>query len=84
MLLLVQWRHFSSVVDRFKTTYVEFLQDSVYQKLFKSVYFLRNYSKNKNVATFLGHTVHCEIPVSAASVLDKLAERSYHLPFRLQ
>ena len=35
----VQWRHFSGVVDRFKNTYVEFLQDAVHQKLFKSVYF---------------------------------------------
>ena len=35
----VQWRHFSGVEDRFKNTYVEFLQDSVYQKLFKLVYF---------------------------------------------
>ena len=48
---------FLGVVDRFKNTYVEFLHDSVYQKLFKSVYFSRSYSKNKNVATFLGHTV---------------------------
>ena len=48
----VQWRHFSGVVDRFKTTYVEFLQDFVYQKLFKLVYFSRSNSKNKNVATF--------------------------------
>ena len=30
----VQWQHFSGVVDRFKNTYVEFLQDSVYTKLF--------------------------------------------------
>ena len=28
-----QWRHFSGVVDRFKNTYVEFLQDFVYQIL---------------------------------------------------
>ena len=35
----VHWRHCSGVVDRFKNTYVEFLQDSVYQKLFESVYF---------------------------------------------
>jgi len=54
----VQWRHFSGVVDRFKNPYVEFLQDSVYQTLLKSVYFSWSYSKNKNVATFLGHTVH--------------------------
>jgi len=52
----VQWRHFSDVVDRFKNTYV-FLQDSVYQKLFISVYFQRSYSKNKNVITFWGHSV---------------------------
>ena len=35
----VLWRHFSGVVDTFRNTYVEFLHDSVYQKLFKSVYF---------------------------------------------
>jgi len=35
-----------------KTLNAEFLQYSVNQKLFKSVYFWRNYSKNKNVATF--------------------------------
>jgi len=39
----------SGVVDRFKTSYVEFIQDSVYQKLLILVYF---YSKNENVATF--------------------------------
>ena len=31
--------HFSGVADTFKITYIEFLQDSAYQKLFKSVYF---------------------------------------------
>ena len=29
----VQWRYISGVVDRFKNTYVEFLQDFVYQIL---------------------------------------------------
>ena len=48
----VQWRHFSGVVDRFRNTYVEFLPDSVYQKLFRSVYFKRSYPRNKNIATF--------------------------------
>ena len=42
---------FSGMVDRFKNIYVEFLQDSIYQKLFKSVHFDR-------VATFWGHTVY--------------------------
>jgi len=52
----VQWRHFSGVVDRFKITYVEFLYGSVYQKNIQIGLFFTELFQ-KNVATFLGHTV---------------------------
>jgi len=35
----VQWLHFAGEVDKSKTAYCKFLQDFVYQKLFKSVHF---------------------------------------------
>ena len=54
----VQWRHFSGVVGRFRNTFVEFLQDSAYQKLFKSV-FLTELFENKYVAIF-GDTLYID------------------------
>ena len=56
----LKWRHFSGVVDRFRITYVEFRQDSVYHKLFKSVYFWRRCSKNKKLWPVYG--THCIMP----------------------
>jgi len=49
----VMWQHFSDVVGRFITTSIKFLQDSVYQKLLKSVFFLTELLKNNRV-TFFG------------------------------
>jgi len=37
---------------------VTFPQDSIYQKLLKSVHVWWSYSKNKKVAVFLGHSVY--------------------------
>jgi len=52
-----KWRHFADVVDRFRYFYVEFLQDSLYQKLYISVYFDRVIQKIKS-GNFWGHSVH--------------------------
>jgi len=41
--LTVQWLHFTGVVDKVITAYVKFCQDSVYQKLLKSVLFWLSY-----------------------------------------
>jgi len=41
--LKVQWLHFTGVVDKVITAYVKFCQDSVYQKLLKSVLFWLSY-----------------------------------------
>jgi len=54
----VQSQHFSGVLDRFQNACVEFLQDSVHQKLFK--FFHRVIQKIKNVATCFG-TEHKEL-----------------------
>jgi len=52
---VVQW-HFLRVVDKSKSTFVKFLQlqDSVYQKLPKSVYFWLTYPRK---GVFLNHAV---------------------------
>jgi len=54
----VQWLHFTGVVEKFVTSDVTFLLDSVYQKILKLVNFWLSYVKKiQGAPAFLAHPV---------------------------
>lgn len=50
--LMVRWLRFTGMVDKVIIAYVKFFQDCIYYRLLKSVQFLTELLKNKNVIAY--------------------------------
>jgi len=57
----VQWLHFAGQMDKSNIAYFRFLQDFVYQNLFKLVHFWLSYSRNNRVAFFVTRCIICSL-----------------------